>query len=222
MDMGDFADLLGKSKGYDAFAKKEEEYEERAKSFVNRLWLPADSSTRIVFLDDDPPIIEEHQVKIDGDWRHWFTCLRILGEACPICDGTDNKPSTVGFYTVIDLAEWTDKRGGTHKNEVKLFPAKFKTLQVLKKLSSKRGSLEGAMFEVTRTSSDAPNTGDVFDYERKLTKAEILELNPDAKPFDYAEILKPRSAADILSALKKATRTSVSDDDDDSGGRINW
>lgn len=218
--MSDFKDLLSKSRGYDAFAKREEEIEARMSSFVNRFWLPVDGEAKIVFLDDEPPIIEEHQIKIDGDWRNWFTCLRLVGESCPICESTESRPYTVGFYTVLDMSEWTDRRGNTHKNELKLLPAKFKTLQQLKKLSAKRGSLKGACFEVYRTTKDSPNTGDVFDFVDKMSKEEILELNPNATPFDYAEILEPKSASEILAVLKKATKDSH--DEDESDSRIDW
>lgn len=218
--MSDFKNFLDKNRGYDAFEEKEREVEEKQKNYVNRFWLPADSNAKIVFLDDNPPIIEEHQLQIDGDWRNWFTCLRMVGEACPICENLDNKAYTVGFYTIIDTSEWKDKSGKTHKNELKLFPAKFKTLQVLKRLSAKRGSLEGCVFEVYRSTTDAPNTGDVFDFEEKLTKEEILALNPDAKPFNYVEILQPKEVGEIMSKLKKATRrSSVSREADE---RICW
>lgn len=216
----DFKDMLNQSRGYDTFAEKEKEVEERQKNFVNRFWLPADTTTSIVFLDDNPPIIEEHQLQIDGDWRNWFTCLRLLGESCPICDKADNKAYTVGFYTILDQTEWKDKQGKIHKNEMKLFPAKFKTLQVLKRLSAKRGSLEGCVFEVTRSTSDAPNTGDIFDFEQKLSKEQILELNPNAKPFDYSEVLAPKNAGELMNVMKKATKKNyVSSSDED---RINW
>jgi len=218
--MSDFKDLLERSRGYDAFEEREREVEEKQKNYVNRFWLPADSNAKIVFLDDNPPIIEEHQLQIDGDWRNWFTCLRMVGEVCPICEHLDNKAYTVGFYTILDMSEWVDRNGKTHTNELKLFPAKFKTLQVLKRLSAKRGSLEGCVFEVYRSTSDAPNTGDVFDFEEKLTKDDILALNPDAKPFDYAEILQPKEVGEIMNTLKKATRRSLSNIEADE--RIKW
>ena len=218
--MSDFKDLLDRSRGYDVFEEKERAVEEKQKSYVNRFWLPADSTAKIVFLDDNPPIIEEHQLQIDGDWKNWFTCLRMVGEVCPICENLDNKAYTVGFYTILDMSEWVDKSGKTHMNELKLFPAKFKTLQVLKRLSAKRGSLEGCVFEVYRSTSDAPNTGDVFDFEEKLTKEDILALNPDAKPFNYAEILQPKEVGEIMNKLKKATRRSSINREADE--RINW
>jgi len=198
-----FRDLINQRRGYDEFAKKEEEYEERRKSFVNRFWLPPEGNTKIIFLDDDPPIIEEHQLKINGDWKNWFTCLRLIGEACPICDILNDTPYTVGFYTIIDTATWTDKKGNEHKNEKKLFAAKFKALQMLRRLSQKRGGLVGCVFDVYRSSKDAFNTGDVFDYEGRLEIEQIKKLNPDIEPFDYAEVLAPKSVAEIKKILQK-------------------
>lgn len=200
--MSDFKDLLNRSRGYDEFERRERVYEEKQRDYVNRFWLPAEGSTKIIFLDDDPPIIEEHQLKIGGDWKNWFTCLRLVGESCPICDVLEDNPYTIGFYTIIDTAEWTDKRGGVHKNERKLFPAKFKALQMLKRLSQKRGSLAGCCFDVYRSSRDAFNTGDVFDFEGKLEADQIKRLNEDITPFNYAEILAPKTPAEIMSLLQ--------------------
>ena len=210
----DFSKLLQEQRGYDVFAKKEEEYEERQKSFVNRFWLPPEKSTKIVFLDDNPVILDEHQVKIDGRWNNFFTCLRQLGQNCPLCEELDNRPATTGFYTIIDTSEWTDARGNKHVNEKKLFAPKFKTLQMLKRLSKKRGSLQGCVFDVYRTSADAYNVGDVFDYEGKLEEAQIKKLNKDIVPFDYAEILKPQAAGDLLRLLKRNAENTNTEDYD--------
>lgn len=206
--MASFKDILDSKRGYEEFKKKEEEQEEKQKNYVARFWLPPEASTKIVFLDDDPPIIEEHQLKIDGDWRNWFTCLRIIGEACPICDVLESPPYTVGFYTVIDMAEFTDRRGNERKNERKLFTPKFKALQMMKRFSAKRGSLKGCVFEVYRSSKDSFNTGDVFDFEGKLDEDEIKKLNVDVSPFDYAEILKPKTVAELKRILKRNSEKS--------------
>lgn len=210
----DFSKLLQEQRGYDVFAKKEEEFEERQKSFVNRFWLPPEKSAKIVFLDDNPVILDEHQVKLNGRWNNFFTCLRQLGQNCPLCDELDNRPATTGFYTIIDTSEWTDSRGNKHVNEKKLFAPKFKTLQMLKRLSKKRGSLQGCVFDVYRTSADAYNVGDVFDYEGKLEEAQIKKLNKDIAPFDYAEILKPQSAGDLLRILKRNAESTNTEDYD--------
>ena len=222
----EFSKLLQEQRGYDAFAKKEEEFEERQKSFVNRFWLPPEKSAKIVFLDDNPVILDEHQVKLNGRWNNFFTCLRQLGQNCPLCDELDNRPATTGFYTIIDTSEWTDSRGNKHVNEKKLFAPKFKTLQMLKRLSKKRGSLQGCVFDVYRTSADSYNVGDVFDYEGKLDEEQIKKLNKDIAPFDYAEILKPLPASDLLRLLKRNAESTNTEDYDvyskDAADEINF
>lgn len=200
--MSNFSEILKQRSGYAEFEQREKEYEERQKNYVNRFWLPPEGNTKIIFLDDNPPILEEHQLKINGDWRHWYTCLRVIGEACPICDILQDQPYTVGYYTIIDTAEWTDRKGQKHVNERKLLAVKFKALQMLKRLSAKRGSLVGCVFDVYRSSKDAFNTGDVFDYEGKLEPEQIKRLNPDAEPYDYAKILEPKSPAELKKLLQ--------------------
>jgi hypothetical protein len=212
--MGSFADQLGKSRGYDAFKNKEAEVEERSKGRAFRFWLKPESGTKIIFLDDNPPILEEHQLKINGDWKNWFTCRRVLpGESCIICDELKDKPSVVGFYTILDLTEYTNAKGEQVKNTVKLFAPKFKALQVLKRLSQKRGGLELCVFDVYRTNSDSFNVGDVFDYEEKTDWETVRKLNPDAKPFNYEELLAPRSTEDLRKILNRGTQQSVDLDD---------
>lgn len=197
-----FDDVLNRSRGYGAFEEKEKEVKARQKDYVPRFWLPSEKETKIVFLDDNPPIIEEHQLKISGDWRNWVTCLRIIGEACPVCDILEDSPYTIGFYTILDLSEFTDRQGQKRKNEKKLLPAKFKTLQMFRKYSKKRDGLQYCMFDVSRSSADSFNIGDIYDFEERLSESEAKKLNSDITPFDYAEILKPKSAAEIKEMLK--------------------
>jgi len=203
--------FLDSRRGYDHFEKVEKEAEDRIASFVNRFWLPPEKGTKIVFLDDNPPIIEEHQLRIDGNWRNWISCLSIVGQPCPLCESGD-KPYTAGFYTVIDTTEWTDRKGIVHKNEVKLYCVKFQTLKKLKRASAKqsergKNGLVGAMFEVYRGDSKAPSTGDEFEYLETLSDVDIRALNPKAAILDYEAILKPKSPDEIRRILGKLSST---------------
>lgn len=202
--------------GYEYYDKKEKEVEERRKSNVFRFWLPPEAETRIIFLDDNPAVIDEHQVKINGDWRNWISCLSMVDEPCPVCEGGDN-PSLVAYYTIVDMTEWTDKKGNIHKNEIKLFGAKMETMKKLKRASNKlremgKPGLSGAMFEVYRTGSDAANTGNDFTYIETLSIEEIKDLNPDAEVIDYAEVLKPLSVDEARRVLGKVAKDEYEDD----------
>lgn len=213
--MADFGDLLKKSRGYDAFKHKEIEVERKQKEredkvWVNRFWLRPEQETRIIFLDDDPIVLEEHQMKLNGDWRNWFTCLKMLNQHCVLCDEIKDTPSTVGFYTILDLTEYTNKKGEKVKSSVKLFTPKFKALQLIKRQSQKRGGLELCMFDVYRSSADAFNVGDSFEYiDEEITWEDVKALNPDAKVFDYAEILAPKTNEEIRKILNKNTQDNL-------------
>ena len=73
--------LAGKT-GYDVADEKIEKIEQEIANRVYRLWLKPEGETTIVFMDDKPPIIEEHQLKIGDSWQNWFTCLEVLGQPC--------------------------------------------------------------------------------------------------------------------------------------------
>lgn len=211
--MSNFQDLLTKSRGYGAVEKKEQESEEKQKSFVNRFYLKAGSEAKIVFLDDNPPVIEEHQLQINGDWRNWFTCKRLLNEPCIICEELKDNPYTVGFYTILDLTEYTIQKGARKgeviKNSVKLFTPKLKALNLIKRQSQKRGGLELCVFDVYRSSADAFNVGDSFEFETKVTWDEIKQLNADAAPFDYAEILEPKTDGELKRIFNRNTQSNL-------------
>jgi hypothetical protein len=207
--MAGFGDVLKKNRGYSAFEKREEEVEERSKGRVGRFWLPPEKGAKIIFLDDDPPILEEHQLKVNGDWKNWYTCRRILGEPCVICDELKDTPSTVGYYTILDLSEYKNRKGETVRNTIKLFAPKFKALQVVKRASAKRGGLAMWVCDVYRTTSESFNVGDVLDFEEKTDWESIKELNPDAAVLDYAELLAPKSNAELKKLLRLSTENSV-------------
>lgn len=214
-----FEDMLKQSQGYGALDQKEKEIEARRQSFgPRRIWLPAGATTQLIFLDDNPIIIEEHQFKIDGNWQNWFTCLKTIGQACPMCDGTTNKPYTVGFYTVIDCSEYTDKQNKRHQYEIRLLGAKYSALQKLRVLSQKQKEkgyaqgLAGCKFEVTRTSNEAHSTGDMWQFEERLTGEQVRALNPEAKVLDYGKVLAPMSVGEIKAILNKNTERSAQDD----------
>lgn len=185
------------SRGYAEAEKKAKEIDERKSNSVFRFWMPKATTTRIVFLDDNPPVYDEHNLQINGSWKNWFTCKKQFGEQCSICDG-GTYAYTAGAYTILDGTEWTDKKGTVHKDEKKLYIAKMDTLKKLKQMSAKRGGLRGCVFEVTRTDGDkSPGTGDMFDFEYKMTEAELIAKfgGADGKgviPFNYDEILAPK------------------------------
>ena len=113
--------------GYDGMAAEEARV---ASQFQPpRFWMPKGHSKEIVFNDDDPFNIHEHNPQIGGNWRNWMTCLKGAGEDPVCCEIMGLKSRYwVGYYTVIDCSSWEDQQGNKYQYEIMLFPARMGTL----------------------------------------------------------------------------------------------
>jgi len=207
---------LDGKRGYDVAEKIEKQKEEQKASYVPRFWLKEGTTTQVIFLDDNPPVFPEHQLKINGDWKNWFTCSTVIGENCSHCQA-DDKPAVTGFYTIVDCTRWEDKKKNVHVNEKKILAAKMTTLKKLKRASQKakaRGlanGLVGCKFEVCRTSQEAPNTGDDWEFIEQVPEEVLRSIvaKGDIEPYDYDKLLKPKSLETMAEAIAKNEKDRV-------------
>lgn len=177
---------------------------------IHRFWMPVGAEQHITFVDDLthpngyplPFVFYEHQLHMNGSWKNWYTCP---GDNCPLCKHGD-RPSLVAAYTIIDHNEWTDKKGGVHKDEKKVLMAKPGVNKLLRKYANKKGGLRGWKVEVMRKGSDSPNTGDSFDFETRV------ELKSDMQPYNYIEIFAPKSIEELESVFGGDSHVNVDDE----------
>lgn len=157
---------------------------------------------------DLPLVYSEHQLHLDGHWRNWFTCLKPLGMACPICAGGDN-PAQCAAFTIIDHREWTDKQGNKHKDELKLYIVKTSspTYKLVQKLSTRKKGLRGVRVEVSRVGAQSANVGNSFDFLDKV------ELPDTMVPINYLVELKPRKAAALAKLIGGVADSAAADED---------
>jgi len=87
-----------------------------------RFWLDYDSSAKLTFLDSPKFFCWEHNLKLQGRFNNFFTCIKDV-DTCPLCEAGDN-PSYVAVATVISHKKWKDSDGGVHQNQKMLFVAK--------------------------------------------------------------------------------------------------
>jgi hypothetical protein len=149
----------------------------------DRIWMPAGATRDLVFVDDAPFTFDEHNAKINGNWRNWITCLApVTEEGDPGCCTVLGKDTRyrVSMLTVVDTSKWTDKKGQVRQYEVKVLPAKFKTSQKLdRKMSdlAKDGkTIVGRLYKVTRETDKSPAVGDDYEYTRDVDMAKLFEL----------------------------------------------
>lgn len=149
----------------------------------DRVWIPAGQSREMVFVDDAAISFEEHNAKINGNWKNWMTCAApITDEGEPECCkilGRDTR-YRVTMLTVVDCSKWTDKKGNVHQYEVKVLPAKYKTAQKLERKSgdlAKEGkTLIGRLYKVVRETDKSPAVGDEYEFSRDVDMSKLFEL----------------------------------------------
>ena len=205
-----------------------EEGERRDSEFkIPELWLTLGKEKKIMFLDHSPACVHTHMAKIHGEWKT-FTCLADTGsEDVPCCEILGSKKRQfVGYFTVVDLSTYTDKKGDERKNEIKLFPAKFKTLKLIQEVLAEQGSLMGKVIKLKRLEEKSPASGDYvayvgdqaipddINYRQKLVKDLAKEPDKWEKQIvlpktgkgyplvNYMEVLAPRSPKEIRAMLR--------------------
>lgn len=174
----------------------------------DRLYLKTGSHATLVFLDNDGAFFWEHQLKVDDNWRNWFTCLRDFTD-CPICSRTESKRYYVAAYTVLNLTGYK-KRDGTQVQGVKQL-LMVKSAQ-FDKLASKRQSAGGDLtmgcFKFARFADKESTIGSDWDFIKKVDPSQLEKYKPAEismeewlKPFDYAKLFAPKKNEDICKAL---------------------
>lgn len=183
----------------------------------NRIWVKPGTSQEFVFVDDTPFCFYEHNPKIDGNWKNWVTCLQNVtdGGEVPCCEILGaNSRYYVGYLTVVDMSKWTDKKGNVHQYEVKLLPAKLKTLKKFKRKKEERGSLVGCIYRTTREDDKSANVGDEFEFIKEADLSKVFDV-ANYKGTKLAEMYsKAAESPEQLAILQKIFTLSMD------GGKI--
>lgn len=180
-----------------------------------KLWLKAGATKSIVFVDDNPACLHEHSPKINGSWGNSYTCLRDMypdDVACCEILGQDTR-HFVGYFTVIDMDQWKDKKGNLHEFEIKLLPAKVKSLKMIEhKKVSRENRLAGRIFNIRRTDDKSPSIGDDYEYNRDVKDPSALFASVQFKGKKLSEFFtKSVETEEGLAKLKKTFAVTYAD-----------
>lgn len=186
---------------------------------AQRFWLAPDKSTKILFLDTKGFYFREHQLNLNGSWLNWETCISDIGEEdCPICEA-GFKYSYVCAFTIIDLSKYKDKKGNlvTARKKLIMFKSNARN-KILKRKEKLENDLTGCVFEVTRYNEKEANTGEDFEFLRRVDLEEAKEFCPDGdKPdefiqaYDYMKLFEPKSAAELRKVIGAAPPVGAED-----------
>lgn len=192
--------------GNEGFERNQKLQEEQSQQYgPMRFWLKPGNSAKLTFLDTEGFYFNEHNLKLNGKWGNYYTCLKDFSE-CPLCESGD-RSGYVCAYTVIDHSEYETKSGKKIKNQKKLLivrPA------VINKLARRRETLEGnlqyGLFLFSRDGQQECSTGEDIEFIKRLEKKDILKFKPaDGKmsdeewlaPFDYMKLFAPKSVDEL-------------------------
>lgn len=186
------------------------------KSYTRRFWMPKDSDRLITFVDE--PVIDlngvrvqtpfkynEYTIQLNGSWRNWFT--QPFNQEDDVLGQMEYKASKVAALTIIDHDEWTDKNGILHKDELTLYVVKRSSAvwKQIVKIIEREGSLAGKTFRVHRMGDKSPAAGSMLE-----KNDQNFNLNAEIhKPFNYLEILKPKSKLELESLFNDPFKQSA-------------
>lgn len=183
------------------------------KSFAigQRFFIKPGNEAQIAFLDGDntaeEPIgnFKEHQYEtLDGKWPNYCTCIG-GGRGCAFCV-KGIKAYEAWPFTILQIKPvYKDKEGKEHTNQKKLLIAKKEVMQRMLRHIQTRKGLVGTIWTTFRTNSNKSYTvGDDWQFERKIEggRAELAKhLGVDMErvaPFNYRELLKPKTEKELL------------------------
>lgn len=153
--------------GFDGVEAEQRRIEEQ--QGPGRLWIPPGQNKEVVFVDDDPVCVHEHNPKMNGHYRNWLTCLKGVYEDVACCQvlGPKSRYYT-GYLSVVDCSEWQDQRGNTHQYEMRMMQLKMKSLKKIRRKKDDKGALVGKMYNLVREDDRSPTCGDEFEYRRDV------------------------------------------------------
>lgn len=174
-----------------------------------RFWLDSDSAAKVTFLDTPKFFFHEHNLKLEGKYFNFFTCIKDM-DTCPICESGD-RASYVVAGTILSHKEWEDNDGNKHKIQKQLFVAKGRARQkLLRQIEKREDDMAFCVYEHARGSSPTEaNTGEDVEFIKRLKKKQVKGLVPKSvlgddetvdaflKPYEYGEQFKPMTAKQL-------------------------
>jgi|WetSurMetagenome_2_1015567.scaffolds.fasta_scaffold86832_5 hypothetical protein len=192
-------------------------------SFTKEFFLKSgDAAKGIRIVDEDSINIRAHFVKGKG----WYTCIQgVNDEECPLCALAKDPKSGIGkaqnqfVFNVFDPREYTDRKGETHKDQIKIWRVGITLLRVLNKKRAKYGPYPTWIMEISKMGSGQSTAWDI-----EVEKAEGEFVAPEGQEtYDLEAVLAPKSRAELLKALNASGSSIPSDDDgDDDDDKIDW
>ena len=190
----------------------------RSQNYIpRRFWLRVGGRADIILLDNQPgPCFYEHNLPDpqNQNRRTLFELCPAEYDHCPLCQRGERN-YYVQFYTIVDLSQYTNKKGELVRYTRRLLAVKASQQERYARLYQRWGNLRGIHLVVHRDSQNAAAIGDP-EYHTSYSEDQLLQAfqhsqvlgqngkvlkqaNADCYPFDY-EALFTRPSGDALRA----------------------
>lgn len=142
-----------------------------------RLYLKSGDTKEIVILDDaleDLFFTYEHNLKNpqSGYWDIYTGCTK-ENQVCPVCEGTNRESYYALMLSVIDFTPYTDRKGVEHEFSRKLMCVKPAQIGKFLRFVKKKGTLRGAVFELSRDGDSDPQIGNDIEFVEFMEEDEL-------------------------------------------------
>jgi hypothetical protein len=207
--------LKSGDEGRKFFEEEKQRQKEQAEQGNVREWrfkLSPSSTGYVVFLDDIDTFLLEHQYSriVNGktNYYNYETCIRDIEGECPLCENGDNA-SLVSVSTIVDFTEYIKKDGTKAAPRKKIIVLKKGGTERFLRKQEKLKGLKFKKFEIFRSSDQKGEaTGTDVEYEKDVDVEALKKFCPEGqdanewiKPFDYAELFKPKTAKEIRALI---------------------
>lgn len=195
---------MGWKRGYDSIDSVKSSAPQKG---PRRFYVPPRETKEVLFLEDQPTVLWEHQFLFGGHWRNWLPCNKNNSEGqerCFICEKyTKSFPGTVGLFSIMNLTPWEfkSKRDGRMMRfcfQREILTARMGsvsrpgTLQELQRLRNmtERKSLHGVVIECHRSGDKTEAVGDKMSIKAQIPPEKIEEYGHAKVRAFLAEINK--------------------------------
>jgi len=162
----------------------------------------------IIFFDNLDTFLLEHQFQANGSYYNYETCIRDIEGECPLCE-SNNASALISVATVFDLTEYKKKDGTLAKPRKKIVVFKKGGTERFLRKQEKLNGLKFKKFEVYRSMDQKGEaTGTEVEFEKEIDPKVLEQFCPEGEkfedwiqPYNYADIFKPKSAAELRAAM---------------------
>lgn len=183
------------SRGFDGVDRDvQTQADNREKSSARRIWMKPNTSTNVVFLDEEPIRFEEYRLWKGEGTKPVFATRSTIGRDHFLSAGY--KPDSRYAFSVIDCSSWIDpKSKKEYVNQKRLLVV---TADVAKLLRDKKVSWGGLKHKaVTIRRKGAKDSSSGSDFEPVMKNGQMVAVNmkafKDIEPFNYEKVLAPPS-----------------------------